>query len=1077
MKKRMFTPIVSKRNKTKLWLIFPLLLLIFSTNALLAQQVIGSFPTMDGGFEAETVGALTATSISGGGQTSTFTCEGNNGTGIQNTVARTGTKSVNLYYTGTSTKRLLQSPTAGAGLVTTQTYTVQYYYRTAGSTGTGAMMQVGANISGTGGTTPKYFPSSAPFTTLAATNGLWSKAAYTTIALTGTSSSSTYGIGIIRASATASIAMGVSIDVDDFVMYAGAVDNTAPDAPTSPSIPSPGATQMAVSWTAPTIGLGNGIDGGGYMVVRSTVSDPTAVPNPNGIYAVGNTVSDGVGVSGTVAYIGTSTSFNDTGLSPTTQYFYRIYSVDKAFNYSSPISVNATTIVPSYAAEPTVQAINVTFANVTQTGFDINWTAGNGANSLVVVKAGGLSTDNPADGNSYTPVTTFGTTGSQIGAGNYVVFSGAGNTVTVTGLSKAIRYYVKVYTYNGTSGTENYLITTPATGVQLAKPGEFISNGSNKGVLWNSATWTALNGTTGTTPSLYDNATIVTGDTLIINSTTASCYNLRIQPGAKFYIDNSSIQYHSFYGDSIICNGVLGDKMKSTPAVESAFGIQFFGNLTISGAGVIRPSKIRPGSGATNASVTFLSNVEVTSTASAIISDYGGGNDNITYIINPGVTLTVDGNWPMASSTGTNGTANTTINIFGTCSILKALATPMATGKICTVNVKSGGKLTTGTSCSPYSLASGEPAVYNVDGTFNTVDFNVTPTTAVFAPTINVGSTGTINITGNADFSNTTLFGTITGAGTVNLNSGATVKVSAGAGLDPTNGPIRTANRTFDPISNYSFVGAGPQFTGSDLPININNLTLANSTGLTLSKSTIVNGVLTLSSGKLSLGANNLGVVGSISGATSSNYIVTDGAGKLGQSITAGGTVVFPIGSATDSYDPVTLTPTDATNVAVNVGVNLPDVAPANFSYNTKVWDIYSETPSATLLAFTPTNPLATSVTDVIGHFVSGSYVNVPATRVANTYSATFSTFSPFVTGTSDLGTAVSNPAGSEIFITKINAKLVINGTSMGDVISVYNANGQLMSQLTAKRSQTTLNLPKGIYMVKINSEVKKVVL
>ncbi|HPD26021.1 MAG TPA: hypothetical protein PK464_04575, partial [Candidatus Marinimicrobia bacterium] len=234
------------------------------------QQVIGEFPTMDGGFEGQTVGTLTPQSIAAGVQTTNFTCEGNNGTGIQNSVARTGAKSVNLYYNGTSTKRILQSPTADAGLVTNSTYTIQYYYRTPGTTGTLACMQVGANISGTSGTTPKYYPSSAPYTTLNATDGSWAKVAYTTAALTGTSSSSTYGIGIIRVNAGSSQLMQTAIDVDDFIMYAGALDETAPDAPTSPTIAGETSSSLDVSWTAPV----TGVDGGGYLVVRGS-ADPT----------------------------------------------------------------------------------------------------------------------------------------------------------------------------------------------------------------------------------------------------------------------------------------------------------------------------------------------------------------------------------------------------------------------------------------------------------------------------------------------------------------------------------------------------------------------------------------------------------------------------------------------------------------------------------------------------------------------------------------------------------------------------------------------------------------------------------
>ena len=71
----------------------------------------------------------------------------------------------------------------------------------------------------------------------------------------------------------------------------------------------------------------------------------------------------------------------------------------------------------------------------------------------------------PSDGITYTANTAFGS-GSQIGTANYVVYKGTGSTVTVTGLSKLTNYYINVYTFNGTGGTENFLTTNPATGSQ-----------------------------------------------------------------------------------------------------------------------------------------------------------------------------------------------------------------------------------------------------------------------------------------------------------------------------------------------------------------------------------------------------------------------------------------------------------------------------------------------------------------------------------------------------------------------------------------------------------------------------------
>lgn len=120
--------------------------------------------------------------------------------------------------------------------------------------------------------------------------------------------------------------------IDDVCIYTGGEDNNPPDAPTNATINSSG-NSVSVSWEAPATGT----DGGGYLVVRGT-SDPTTAPNVNGIYATGNLIG-----SGTVVYQGSETSFNDNNLSPSTKYFYRIYTFDKAYNYSTALSGNATT--------------------------------------------------------------------------------------------------------------------------------------------------------------------------------------------------------------------------------------------------------------------------------------------------------------------------------------------------------------------------------------------------------------------------------------------------------------------------------------------------------------------------------------------------------------------------------------------------------------------------------------------------------------------------------------------------------------------------------------------------------------
>ena len=115
--------------------------------------------------------------------------------------------------------------------------------------------------------------------------------------------------------------------------------------------------------------------------------------------------------------------------------------------------------------EPTVQASNVNFTSIGATSLQVNWTNGNGASRIVLAKAGSPVDGSPADGTAYTANAAFGS-GTQIGTGNFVVFSSSANNVTVTNLSPSTTYYFAVFEYNGTGATTDYLIAAPATSSQ-----------------------------------------------------------------------------------------------------------------------------------------------------------------------------------------------------------------------------------------------------------------------------------------------------------------------------------------------------------------------------------------------------------------------------------------------------------------------------------------------------------------------------------------------------------------------------------------------------------------------------------
>jgi hypothetical protein len=786
-----------------------LMMLLLCTGLTEAQQVIGPYPEMDGGFEGQIVGALVGTSVTSGTQRTDWTTRtAGSGTIDSSAVARTGWKFAN-FYSPTLLRERLQSPTAGANAIPDATiYTVQYYYRTSGATPPASYLRVAVSSNGTGGL--NVFTGQNPV----GTNGTWTLYRDTVRSST-TTGSPKYGLGSIGNRDTA---MSAAMDVDDYVVYPGFPDVTSPDAPTSPSVVSATSSQIELSWTAPVTGA----DSGGYMVVRKALSAPSATPNVNGIYALGSQVVAGE----VVAYLGTGTTFTDNGLTPSTHYYYRIFTVDKAFNYSATTaSIDGSTSAPNYAPEPTVQVSGVGFTPAS-TSMTVSWTNGNGSNRLVLIRAGSAVNVAPSDGASYGPNTVFGS-GTQLGVGNYVVFNGTGNSVTVTGLSKLTPYHVAIFEFNGSAGTENYLTSSSATGNQSTLPGSIVS--AQSGDWATGSTWVG-----GVVPSADDDVTIATGHTVSIPATEA-VYNLTVSSGATLYtnlplpVPTTSVRYIRVNGSTVTTDGLLG-------GVSDAIGIEFWSDITLSGTGTLSPSRLRPGGNLSNVSATINQNMTLTYTGSAgtggtALYTENSNNDNITVTVNPGKTLTlVDFANFYTTNDNSNAAGNSTVNINGNLDLSgpnSNMGLKTGAGKSCQVNVN--GSLTVGR------------------------NFNATSTAGGGVNSLVIGGAGSVTVGGIADFTDPAF--AITGDGSFTLSPGASIYIGSADGISSTGstGNVQCASRNFSSAANYRYVGIVPQITGSGLPATINRLTISDSLGVTLTASVTVNDTLHTSTGDLDL--------------------------------------------------------------------------------------------------------------------------------------------------------------------------------------------------------------------------------
>lgn len=164
---------------------------------------------------------------------------------------------------------------------------------------------------------------------------------------------------------------------------------------------------------------------------------------------------------------------------------------------------------------------------------------------------------------------------------------------------------------------------------------------------------------------------------------------------------------------------------------------------------------------------------------------------------------------------------------------------------------------------------------------------------------------------------------TVAGDGAFTLDSGATLGIGSADGITSSGatGNIQTTTRSFSTGANYTYNGSSAQVTGNGFPATVNNLTINNASGVTLSGATTVNGTLTLTGGLLKIGGNNLtlGPDATISGGSAGSMVVTDtdgsatGDGFLCKQYSAGAfdpaAFTFPVGDyyGATQYSPAIL--------------------------------------------------------------------------------------------------------------------------------------------------------------------------
>lgn len=183
-------------------------------------------------------------------------------------------------------------------------------------------------------------------------------------------------------------------------------------------------------------------------------------------------------------------------------------------------------------------ASGINFTSVSSTSMTINWTRGNGAGVVVVVRE---SSSNVGDPLSYTDYSGFATdwsaqvgTASTDGGNSYIVYQGTGTNVTLTNLLPETTYYVEVWEY---LILEECYQTSPDAGSQQTAVCDLVWTGATDSDWGTSTNWD-LN----TVPTKECSVTITTSGTapIIDASEVAKCKNLRINSGATLTADMTS---------------------------------------------------------------------------------------------------------------------------------------------------------------------------------------------------------------------------------------------------------------------------------------------------------------------------------------------------------------------------------------------------------------------------------------------------------------------------------------------------------------------------------------------------------
>ncbi|MBU3663460.1 MAG: VCBS repeat-containing protein [Bacteroidetes bacterium] len=160
------------------------------------------------------------------------------------------------------------------------------------------------------------------------------------------------------------------------------------------------------------------------------------------------------------------------------------------------ISVLKNRIITS---EPTFPSSNLQITN-SLAGTLVQFTKGNGAKRLVVIRSSSSINQLPIDSQWYSPNDTF-SKGSNIGSNNFVVYNDTGNQFLIKDLPQGQSFIINIFEHNGRGGFSNYLTSQFLTGTIFLGNAYYSKSTGN---LNDTATWGPNIDGSGPSPSNFN---------------------------------------------------------------------------------------------------------------------------------------------------------------------------------------------------------------------------------------------------------------------------------------------------------------------------------------------------------------------------------------------------------------------------------------------------------------------------------------------------------------------------------------------------------------------------------------------